>query len=105
MASAHTACTLDSFLAQECHAVDFLDWWQKLVTKPVIENGFITVPDTPGLGVELNEEVVKEHLRIPGYFEPTTMYNDPITAGPRPHGPWPHFNTEGVWVNEATSDY
>jgi hypothetical protein len=20
-------------------------------------------------------------------------------------GPWPHFNVDGVWVNEATSDY
>jgi hypothetical protein len=30
------------------------------------------VPDTPGLGVELNEEVVKAHLRPgAGYFEPT----------------------------------
>ena len=29
LACAHTAVTLNSFLAQECHAVDFLDWWQK----------------------------------------------------------------------------
>jgi len=20
-------------------------------------------------------------------------------------GPWPHFNVDGVWVNEQTSDY
>jgi hypothetical protein len=25
--------------------------------------------------VELNEEVVKRHLRIPGYFEPTPQYD------------------------------
>ena len=69
MASAHTAATLNSFIAQECHAIDFLDWWQKLVNKPIIVEGYIPVPDTPGLGIELNEAVIKEHLRYPGYFD------------------------------------
>ena len=33
--------------------------------------GFAVVPDSPGLGVELNEEVVKQHLRPKsGYFDP-----------------------------------
>jgi len=107
MASAHVAATLDNFLAQECHALDFFEWWQKLVTKPVVENGHIAVPDGPGLGVELNEPVVKEHLRYPGYFEPTPQFDEPILAMPpgRPRGPWPHYNVDGKWVNEATSDY
>ena len=31
--------------------------------KPLVNNGFIEVPDTPGLGIEsLNDEVIKEHL-------------------------------------------
>jgi L-alanine-DL-glutamate epimerase-like enolase superfamily enzyme len=29
----------------------------------VIKGGYITVPDGPGLGVELNEDVVRAHLR------------------------------------------
>jgi len=34
------------------------------------------VPDSPGLGVDLNEEVVKAHLRPgSGYFEPTTQWD------------------------------
>ena len=82
MACAHTAVTLNSFLAQECHAVDFLDWWQKITTKPVIVNGYIPVPDTPGLGIELNEAVIKEHLRYAGYFEPNPeSRTEPETAG------------------------
>jgi len=32
---------------------------------PVFKNGFITVPDKPGLGLELNPDVVKAHL-MPG---------------------------------------
>lgn len=104
MGAVHTAATLDNFVAMECHAVDFISWWQDLVvggTKPFIKDGYVAVPDTPGLGVELNEAVVKEHLRYPGYFEPNAVW-DPT----RPmSGAWPHFNVDGVWVNERTSDY
>ena len=49
------------------------------------------MPDSPGLGVELNEAVVKEHLRYPGYFEPTPMYDEFIVSGFRAGGPWPHY--------------
>ncbi|HMD69738.1 MAG TPA: mandelate racemase/muconate lactonizing enzyme family protein [Bryobacteraceae bacterium] len=107
IAAVHTAATLDSYIAMECHAVDFLVWWQQLITgvpQPLIDKGYIAVPDAPGLGVELNEKVVKEHLRKPGYFDPTTKWDDSIT-GRGEGGPWPHFNVDGVWVNERTSDY
>ncbi|MEI9974265.1 MAG: enolase C-terminal domain-like protein [Ignavibacteriota bacterium] len=85
MAAAHTACTLDAFVAMECHAVDFITWWQDLITgahKPFIDAGYVTVPDAPGLGVELNEPVIKEHLRMPGYFDPSTKWESSVT--PRP---------------------
>jgi L-alanine-DL-glutamate epimerase-like enolase superfamily enzyme len=106
-AAVHTAATLDAFVAMECHAVDFISWWQQLVTgvpQPVIDKGYIAVPDLPGLGVELNEPVVKEHLRYPGYFEPSTKWNESF-VGRGGGGPWPHFNVDGVWVNERTRDY
>jgi len=51
MGGVHAACTLDSFLAMECHAVDFISWWQELITgvsQPLINQGYITVPDAPG---------------------------------------------------------
>ena len=28
--------------------------------KPILDNGFIKVPETPGLGVDLNEEAIKK---------------------------------------------
>ena len=54
-------------------------WWQDLVEgieKPIINKGFITVPDKPGLGVTLNEDVVRQHL-LPGtgFFEPTPQWD------------------------------
>jgi len=104
MAGVHLAATLRNFIVMENHAVD-MPWWQDLVTgvpKPIIQNGYIPVPDTPGLGVELNEEVVKQHLRYPGYFEPTPMYDDFIVSGFRRVGPWPHYDEDGNYVNAIT---
>lgn len=40
-----------------------VDWRSDLVTPPErFENGTISVPDGPGLGVELNDQLVREHL-------------------------------------------
>jgi L-alanine-DL-glutamate epimerase-like enolase superfamily enzyme len=79
MANVHCAAATRNFLALENHSLD-VPWWQDLVNevdKPIIRNGYIPVPDTPGLGVTLNDEVVKQHL-VPGvgYFEPTPMWDE-----------------------------
>jgi L-alanine-DL-glutamate epimerase-like enolase superfamily enzyme len=104
MASVHVAATIKNFVAMENHAVD-IPWWGDLVTgvpKPIIQNGYIPVPDKPGLGVELNEAVIKEHLRYPGYFEPTPFYDEVIVSGFRRVGPWPHYDEDGNYVNKVT---
>ncbi len=104
MASVHMAATIRNFVAMENHAVD-MPWWNDLVTglpNPIVQNGYIQVPDTPGLGVELNEEVVKEHLRYPGYFEPTPEFDEVIVSGFRRVGPWPHYDENGNWCNCVT---
>ncbi len=79
MASVHCAAATRNFLALENHSLD-VPWWQDLVEgieKPLVNKGFITVPDKPGLGVTLNEDVVRQHLKPgTGYFEPTTEWND-----------------------------
>jgi L-alanine-DL-glutamate epimerase-like enolase superfamily enzyme len=54
-------------------------WWEDLVSgieKPIVQNGHVKVPETPGLGIEPNEEVIKEHLYEPGYFEPTPEWDE-----------------------------
>ena len=63
MANVHCAAATQNFIALEHHSVD-LDYWQDLVKMktPMIENGFAIVPDTPGFGVDINEDVMKEHL-------------------------------------------
>ncbi len=77
MASVHCAAATENFLVLENHSVD-VPWWDSLVEgveKPIINKGFITVPDGPGLGVSLNDEVMKQHLLEPGYFEPTPEWD------------------------------
>ena len=77
MANVHCAAATENFLVLENHSVD-VPWWGDLVEgveKPIINHGFITVPEKPGLGVTLNDEVMKKHLREPGYFEPTNEWD------------------------------
>jgi len=105
IAGAHLAATMANFTVCETHAVD-IPWWDDLVTglpKPLVQDGYVTVPDTPGLGVELNEAVVKEHLRYPEYFPPSTMFDRwSYTLGPIvPRGPWPHNKADGTWCDCA----
>jgi L-alanine-DL-glutamate epimerase-like enolase superfamily enzyme len=97
MASVHMAATLKEMLAMENHAVD-IPWWGSLVngpSKPIVDHGFIAVPDTPGLGVELNEAAIKEHIRKGGYFLPTPQYDDFILDRFRQGGPYPHLDEHG----------
>lgn len=78
MANVHCAAATQNFIALEHHSVD-IPWWEDLVTgidKPIVEDGHVTVPDKPGLGVELNEDVVKEHMKKgTKYFAPTDEWN------------------------------
>ncbi len=77
MANVHCAAATQGFLVLENHSVD-VEWWDDMVTgieKPIIQRGFIPVPEKPGLGIDIVEEVVKEHLHEPGYFEPTEEWN------------------------------
>jgi L-alanine-DL-glutamate epimerase-like enolase superfamily enzyme len=78
MASVHCAAATQNFLALENHSLD-VPWWSDLVEgveKPIVHHGWIAVPEKPGLGITLNEEVVKEHL-LPGtsYFPPTPEWD------------------------------
>jgi L-alanine-DL-glutamate epimerase-like enolase superfamily enzyme len=77
MANVHCAAATRNFLALEIHAAD-VPFWDDLVTgvsKPIVQKGYIPVPETPGLGVTLNDEACKQHLLEPGYFEPTPQWD------------------------------
>ncbi len=82
MANVHCAAATQNFLALEHHSID-LPWWESLVkttdSRKLITKGFANIPLTaPGLGIELNEEVVKQHLHATdkSYFAPTPQWNE-----------------------------
>ncbi len=80
MAAVHAAAAMQHVLALEFHSSD-IPWWQDIVNglpKPLIENGFIRVPETPGLGIEsLNEELIAAHIckESSGMWKPTDEWN------------------------------
>jgi L-alanine-DL-glutamate epimerase-like enolase superfamily enzyme len=82
MANVHCAAATQNFLALEHHSID-LPWWESLVKttdgRQLITKGFANLPLTaPGLGIELNDEVVKQHLHPSdkSYFAPTPQWDD-----------------------------
>lgn len=63
MASVHWASTIRDYFA--CETVFFDGGWMDDVivhAGPLTQDGFVTVPDQPGLGIELDPDVVKAHL-------------------------------------------
>ncbi|MBB4216381.1 L-alanine-DL-glutamate epimerase-like enolase superfamily enzyme [Rhizobium sp. BK212] len=81
MAAAHVATATENFMALEYHSVD-VDWWDDIVTglpKPLVKDGFITVPDKPGLGIDdVVDEVISQHLQpgVTGIWQPTDHWDD-----------------------------
>lgn len=67
MAGVHLCAAIPNFLALEWHAasVPFFDALVKGREGPLIQDGKIAVPDAPGLGIELDEDVAYKY-RKPG---------------------------------------
>jgi len=61
LVSAHAAIGIPNFLVLEFIADDVPWAWEVLDPPLRIENGYLIPPDGPGLGAELNMDVVKEH--------------------------------------------
>lgn len=65
MASVHFCAATPNFLALEFHAND-VPFWEELLSGielPLIRDGYITVPEGPGFGVTLNEDVARKYAR------------------------------------------
>lgn len=61
MAAVHMAAALKDVLAVEFHSVDHPEWYDLVKPAIRIEDGFMAVPDTPGLGIEsLNEDLIAQ---------------------------------------------
>jgi L-alanine-DL-glutamate epimerase-like enolase superfamily enzyme len=78
MANVHCAAATQNSMVLEHHGVD-VSYWEDMVIgieKPFFQQGYVRVPETPGLGVEPNPDVIKAHLeRGQEYFGPTDNWN------------------------------
>ena len=76
MACVHSVASTENFLALEMHSVD-VPWYDDIakgLAKPIVNNGYIEVPDKPGLGIDdLCDEVLAEHIHpdVPGLWDDT----------------------------------
>jgi len=71
LASAHVCAAIRTFTVLEFHSQD-VPWWDAMVGRehdPLIKGGYLALSDQPGLGVELNDDLCRQHVR-PGtrYF-------------------------------------
>lgn len=71
MAACHMCASIPNFLVMEWHAYYERDAWNSYVHPPagrdsIVRNGFIDLPDKPGIGVELNMEGVRAGA-VPGF--------------------------------------
>lgn len=91
MANLHTAAAIPSLVALEHHGLD-LPFWEGLVTglpANYIEDGYVAVPNKPGLGVDLNLDGIRENLRPPsGLFEETGYWDTPKLGFWQPDRRW-----------------
>lgn len=90
MANVHCAAAIPSFIALEAHWLD-LPFWKDLVTglaDPFIEEGYVRVPEKPGLGVDLNLEGIAANLRSGELFGPTEEWNTPKLGFWQPDRRW-----------------
>lgn len=71
MATSHQCAAIPNFLVQEWHALEEREAWDSYVIAPdgsgsIVSDGHITLPETPGVGVELNMDGVHAGA-VPGY--------------------------------------
>ncbi|SDS86836.1 mandelate racemase/muconate lactonizing enzyme family protein [Microlunatus soli] len=66
MAAAHQCSAVPNFYVQEWHALEERDVWDSYVVPPtdsasIVKDGYITLPEVPGIGVELDLDNVRRH--------------------------------------------
>ncbi len=64
LATIQWAASIRDYLAAEAWWIGRRDWMDDICVRdgPLVKNGYIELPNKPGLGIELNPDVVKAHL-------------------------------------------
>ncbi|HZR44655.1 MAG TPA: mandelate racemase/muconate lactonizing enzyme family protein [Ktedonobacteraceae bacterium] len=65
VASAHVCAAIRTFTVLEYHSQD-IPWWNAVVGReddPLIKDGYLALSEASGLGIELNDDVCRQHVR------------------------------------------
>lgn len=62
LAAAHFCAAIPNFEVLQFHSLE-VDWWDDIHDRPepLISDGTLTLPDEPGLGIDVDESVLNEH--------------------------------------------
>jgi galactonate dehydratase len=61
MASCHVCAAIPNFMVLEWHWISRLPLWRSLAKEgEIIDKGWVTIPDRPGIGVEMNDEAARK---------------------------------------------
>jgi L-alanine-DL-glutamate epimerase-like enolase superfamily enzyme len=107
MSNIHCAAATENFMVMENHSVDD-EWYEHLVTgcdHPINQDGYVNVPNAPGLGIELDEEYIKGLLDNPkeDFLAPTDEWDDMFRSGDRLWSKYPVKQKENrySWIERA----
>ena len=70
MAAVHLCATLPNFLILEHREDDVPQRYEVMHPQPEIKNGYLTVPTTPGLGIDIDEDAI-------GHYPSSGNISDP----------------------------
>ena len=81
-AAVHVMASIPNFLILE-HRANDVPWRYEVVTPLPVVDGYIAVPRTPGLGVELNEEAARAHPGVHNVAAVTAQNLERMYVEPR----------------------
>lgn len=64
IASGHGCVSVPNFLVLEWHWMEVPQWYEYVVTdRPLIRDGYLHLPEGPGLGVEVNYDALRKNIK------------------------------------------
>jgi L-alanine-DL-glutamate epimerase-like enolase superfamily enzyme len=83
MAGVHAIAATENFIAYEWHQPE-APWYKDICDLwPLVKNGYIPVPEKPGMGVKVNEEAIRPLCRPGEFFTDSTAEWDTVNGQDR----------------------
>jgi L-alanine-DL-glutamate epimerase-like enolase superfamily enzyme len=88
MAAVHLLATLPNFLILEHLEDDVPQRYEVMTGQPDIQDSHIIVPDTPGLGIDIDEEAIKKYPSTGNISSPDATYDYQYIAAQTNRASW-----------------